>query len=162
MKRSAFTLVELLISLTITALVLVAAGVAFDASIMNYQANKDRSDAFIKANQALMRITADLRCADAVVASEPNSQCTMITAAGDDITYLFQANEEKIYLVNNDTSEQYVLCGNISSANFDRITFIDDNNVPDVNNVDITLTVGVGSFTQKACTSVTVRRSLKF
>jgi len=160
MKRTAFTLVELLISLTIAALVLVAAGVAFDASIMNYQVNKDRSDAFIKANQALMRITADLRCADAVVASEPNSQCTMITASGDDITYLFQANEEKIYLVNNVTSESYILCGNISSANFDRITATNDLGQEYVKNVDITLTVGIGSFTQKACTSVTVRRNL--
>ncbi|MDD5135572.1 MAG: prepilin-type N-terminal cleavage/methylation domain-containing protein [Phycisphaerae bacterium] len=160
MKRSAFTLVELLISLTITALVLVAAGMAFDASIMNYQANKAMSDAFIRANQVLMRMTADLRSAQAVEPSEPNSQCTMITAAGDDITYRFEADEEKIYLDNNVTSESYILCGNISSANFDRIAAVNDANLPYVKNVDITLTVDVGSFTQKACTSVTVRRNL--
>jgi prepilin-type N-terminal cleavage/methylation domain-containing protein len=158
--KSAFTLVEMLIYLAIVGIVMTAATVAFDACIANYQANKDISDSVIKANQALSRITADLRCATAVAVSEPNSQCSMITATGGDITYLFNQSEERIYLVENDISASHILCENVGSARFDRITDFDDMGLEYVKSVQITMTVGSGNSAQDACAAVTIRRNL--
>lgn len=157
--KSAFTIIELLISLTVIGMVLTAAAIAFDACIANYQAGKDMSDANMKASQALSRITADLRCADAVVTSEPNSQCTMITAAGGDITYKFEQSDEALYLVDNDTATSYTLCEGISSAFFDRITDFNDLGVPYVKSVQIKMTIQSGSYSQNYCAGVAIRKN---
>ncbi|MGB8226791.1 MAG: prepilin-type N-terminal cleavage/methylation domain-containing protein [Sedimentisphaerales bacterium] len=154
-----FTLVELIISLAIAAMVLTAAAIAFDACIANYQANKDISDAIIKANQVLARIVSDLRCATAVVSTfEPNSQCTMFTAAGDNITYRFDQAEGKLYLVKNGTA--HILCEGISSAAFEKTPGINELGLQCVKDVRIMLTVGSGNSAQKACAAVAIRRNM--
>jgi prepilin-type N-terminal cleavage/methylation domain-containing protein len=161
--KSAFTLVELLICLAIVGIVLTAVAIAFDACVANYEANKDISDSVIKANQALSRITADLRCAaDVDTNSEPNNQCAMHTAEGNDITYLFNQNEGKLYLVDNDTSTStsHILCENVSLVRFDRTTAVDDSNLVYVKNVQITLTIGSGNSARNFCSAVTIRRNL--
>ncbi|MCX5632306.1 MAG: prepilin-type N-terminal cleavage/methylation domain-containing protein [Phycisphaerae bacterium] len=153
-----FTLVELIICLAISAMVLTAAAIAFDACIANYQVNKDISDAIIKANQVLSRITADLRCAIDVNAPEPNTQCSMFTAGGDDITYRFDQAEGKLYLVKNGTA--HILCEGISSAAFEKTPGINELGLQCVKSVQITLTVGSGNSAQKACAAVAIRRNL--
>jgi len=156
-----FTLVELLICLAIVGIVLTAVAIAFDACVANYEANKGISDSVIKANQALSRITADLRCAaDVDTNSEPNNQCAMHTAEGNDITYLFNQSEGKLYLVDNDTSTSHILCENVSLVRFDRTTAVDDSNLVYVKNVQITLTVGSGNSARSACSAVAIRRNL--
>jgi len=156
-----FTLVEMLICLAIVGIVLTAVAIAFDACVANYEANKGISDSVIKANQALSRITADLRCATAVdTNSEPNNQCAMITAEGKDITYLFNQSEGKLYLVENATStpHSHILCENVSLVRFDRTTDAEDPNK--VTSVQITLTVGTGNSARNFCSAVTIRRNL--
>jgi prepilin-type N-terminal cleavage/methylation domain-containing protein len=156
-----FTLVELLICLAIVGIVLTAVAIAFDACVANYEANKGISDSVIKANQALSRITADLRCAaDVDTNSEPNNQCAMHTAEGNDITYLFNQNEGKLYLIDNDTSTSHILCENVGLVRFDRTTAVDDSNLVYVKNVQITLTVGSGNSARNFCSAVTIRRNL--
>ena len=156
-----FTLVEIIISLAIAAMVLTAAAIAFDACITNYQVNKDISESVIKANQVLSRMVSDLRCATAVMTSEPNSQCTMITAAGDDITYRFEPSEGRLYLVENHVPPtSHILCEGVSSAVFDRTTAVDELGAAYVKDVRILLTVGQGNSAQKACAAVAIRRNL--
>jgi prepilin-type N-terminal cleavage/methylation domain-containing protein len=156
-----FTLVELLICLAVVGVILTAVAIAFDACVANYEANKNISDSIIKANQALSRITADLRCATAVDTSEPNNQCSMITAEGSDITYLFNQGEGKLYLVENGTAIPYILCEDISSASFYRTTALDANGVQYVKSVQITLTVGTGNYARDACAAVVIRKNLQ-
>jgi prepilin-type N-terminal cleavage/methylation domain-containing protein len=152
-----FTLVEMIVCLAIIGVVLTAAAIAFDACIANYEANKNISDSVIKANQALSRITADLRCA-LPQAIEPNNQCSMITAGMKNITYLFNQAERKLYLVDNDTSTSYVLCEDIGSAVFDRT--LDPCDPGKVTSVQIILTVGTGNSAQNACAAVAIRKNL--
>ena len=159
-KHSGFTLIELMISITIVAMVLAAASMAFDACIQNYQVGRDISDAVIKANQTLTRITADLRCAQAVEPNEPNSQCSMFTAAGDDITYRFSAGDQTIYYDDNTASLSYKLCEGISSAFFEKTTDFNDMAVEYVKSVQISLSVGSGDYTQNACAAVAIRKNL--
>ncbi|MFA6185782.1 MAG: type II secretion system protein [Phycisphaerae bacterium] len=152
-KKPAFTLIELMMSISILAIIMVAVGIALNASVMNYEANRDISEAVIKANQAISRITADLRCARDVQTTEPNNQCSMHTSDGSDITYSFDSSQRKLYLIKGGTS--YVLCDNIGSAVFDR-----EVSGGKVKSVQIILTVTVGTFTQNACAAVVIRKNM--
>ena len=159
-SKAAFTIIELMISLVIVTIILTAVAIAFDACIASYQANKDISDAVIKANQALSRITNDLRCAAAVDAnSEPNSQCAFISAGGSDLTYRYEKSSGRIYLIQG-SSTSHILCDGISSAVFDRTTAVDGSGLRYVKNVQIKLTVGSGNNAQKACAAGAIRRNL--
>jgi len=157
--KSAFTLVEMLICLAVVGVILTAVAIAFDACVANYEANKGISDSIIKANQALSRITADLRCAWPVQPDEPNNQCSMFTAEGKNITYLFNQGEGKLYLVDNGTATSYVLCEDISSAVFDRA--LDPCDPGKVTSVQIILTVGTGNFARDACAAAVIRKNLR-
>jgi prepilin-type N-terminal cleavage/methylation domain-containing protein len=155
--KSAFTLVEMLICLAVVGVILTAVAIAFDACVANYEANKGISDSIIKANQALSRITTDVRCANDVAISEPNNQCSMLTAEGYMITYLFNQAEGKLYLVKNGTN--HILCEDISSARFDRT--LDPCDLSKVTSVQIILTVGTGNFARDACAAAVIRKNLR-
>ena len=105
MKRvrniNGFGIVELLIALAITALLLAAVAVAFNASIMNYCENEDIFKAVNSARQALYRVTTQLRTATAVDPCSPINECTFITAGGEDITYRYDSGDSKLYLIDN-------------------------------------------------------------
>lgn len=158
--KSGFTLIELLISLSIMAVIMVAVGVAIDASVQNYNAVNDMSTAMVKANQLLGQIVVNLRCASAVNISEPNSQCSLLTAEGNDITYRFSSSDEKLYLDDNDSSQTYLMCDNISSAFFVKTTDVNDSNVAYVKNVQIVLDIKAGSTTQRATRAVSLVKNL--
>ncbi len=66
---SAFSLVEMLIALVVTAILLVSIATAFKASVMNYRENEDIFKTVNTARQALVRITNDLRTATAAAVS---------------------------------------------------------------------------------------------
>ena len=56
-----FTLIECLMGLAISAILLVAVAVAFNASLTNYRENEDMFWAMNNARQALMRMTNEIR-----------------------------------------------------------------------------------------------------
>ncbi|MHC5156563.1 MAG: PulJ/GspJ family protein, partial [Planctomycetota bacterium] len=65
-KQRGFTLIEVMLSLVILAVLMTAVAFAFDASVTNYQANKGIYETVNRGRQALLRITNDLRSAQAV------------------------------------------------------------------------------------------------
>jgi hypothetical protein len=85
----------------------------------------------------------------------------MVTAAGSDITYLYNSGDSTLYLVTNDdaTDADYVLCRGVSSIVFDRATVPDD--VDKIRNVQITMTVTAGSNSQTVSTAVVLRKNLQ-
>ncbi|MHC5074447.1 MAG: type II secretion system protein, partial [Planctomycetota bacterium] len=58
---SGFTFVELLIVLSIMALLLTSLAAAFSASVMNFRQNEDMFNTINKARQALCRMTTQIR-----------------------------------------------------------------------------------------------------
>jgi prepilin-type N-terminal cleavage/methylation domain-containing protein len=160
--RPAFTIVELLMTIAVLGMLLVAIAVAFEASVGSYQANEDVFRVVTTASQALTRIAADLRTATAVDTNEAASQCSLITAAGKDITYRFNSADGKLYLITNDTTadSDYVLCENISSLTFTRTTAVDDVGLTYVKSVQINLDISKGSFSRHFSTAVVVRKNL--
>ena len=136
--------------LAISAILLVAVAVAFNASLTNYRENEDMFWAMNNARQALMRMTNDIRNAGyldegaippdwyGVSAVDPNNQCTLFKPDHEQIMYEFRSADSALYLVKPATNEEYVLCDHVVAATF---TKIPASNGMDAVSVQISLTV---------------------
>jgi prepilin-type N-terminal cleavage/methylation domain-containing protein len=156
-----FTIVEVLVSLAVMAILLAAVAVAFNASIINYQENDDIFKAINGARQALFRITTQLRTADAVDPNSPNNECSLITAGGEDITYRYNSADKKLYLITNDisTDSDYVLCDNVAAMVFTKQTVI-EGPLTKVKSVQISITVSSGNTQRTVSAAAVIRRNL--
>ena len=153
-----FTIIELLVTLAITALLLTAVAVAFNASAASYRENENIFKTVNSARQALVRMTSQIRTG----LVDPNdlspTSCKLLCADGSNITYLYNSTDKKLYLHNNVTGISYILCENVSAA-----TFTKDSNTPthDIKSVQISMTVGQGSFQQTFSAAAVVRKILE-
>jgi prepilin-type N-terminal cleavage/methylation domain-containing protein len=156
-----FTIVEVLVSLAVMAILLAAVAVAFNASIINYQENDDIFKAINGARQALFRVTTQLRTADAVDPNSPNNECSLITAGGEDITYRYNSADKKLYLITNDisTDSDYVLCDNVAAMVFTKQTVI-EGPLTKVKSVQISITVSSGNTQRTVSAAAVIRRNL--
>jgi prepilin-type N-terminal cleavage/methylation domain-containing protein len=156
-----FSMVEMLMALMIMGMLLAAVAVAVHASSVNYRQNEEMYRAMTTARAALLRITNDIRTAQGVEVTEPAGQCSMVTAAGSDITYLYNSGDSTLYLVTNDDPDDadYVLCSGVTAITFDRATVPDD--AGKVRNVQISMTVTVGSNSQTIATAAVLRKNLQ-
>ena len=164
--RAGFTMVEVLISLTILATLMAAVAFAFDASVTNFQQNKGIYETVNRGRQALLRITNDLRTAsevalidnfedDASLIQDPdNSQIGLLTKDG----FMWYIHADKhpegtpdgikdtLCLEKDGDPELHTLCGNVTEVAFDRREELIDlggtvGNIWLVRDVRITLTV---------------------
>jgi len=177
--KSAFTLVELLMSLMILGFLMAAVAVAFDASITNYQVNEGIYRAANTGRQALLRITNDIRTAQAVALalSTPGtsnytqltglnndsniSRLSLRTANGEDITYRFDLPTTTLFLDINTSGSSNVLCTNVSAMTFPRATVSGSSPVA-IRNVRILMTVSDAdsNVSQTLAAAAVVRRNL--
>ena len=158
-RADGFTIVELLIALALTAMLSTAVALAFNASMQNYTRNESIFKAVTGARQAISRITTQLRTASFVEPNSPADQCNLITDSNDNLTYRFDANDMKIYLVTNDdtTDDDYVLCDNVTDASFLKYP---DTEGAIVQNVQLSVTVEVAGFSRKFTSAAVIRRNL--
>jgi len=153
--------VELLIALAISGILLASIAVAINASAINYRENENMFKTVNSTRQALFRMTTQLRTADAVDPNASTNQCSMITADGDDITYLYNNGDNKLYLITNDdlTDSDYVLCDNVTAMTFTKNTVIEDAMIK-VKSVQITITVQIGNTQRTISSAAVIRRNL--
>jgi prepilin-type N-terminal cleavage/methylation domain-containing protein len=180
-NKSGFTIIEVMMSLVILAILMTAVAFAFDASVTNYQANRGIYETVNRARQALLRITNDLRIVENVALStdEPNTQISFAVDRNDDgdcldnnedVTYRFDSSDGTLYCDDNNAGASYVLCKNVTAATFNRTEHEierDTNNdgavetitaVRDVRIV-LTLTDDAGDVTQTLAAATLVRRN---
>ena len=157
--RCGFTIVELLVALAIASILLAAVATAFNASIINYRENEDIFKAINSARGALLRITTQLRTADAVDPTSPANECTLITAGGDDVTYQYNNGDNKLYLIDNLSGSSYVLCDNVTAMSFAKDTVIIES-VEKVRSVQVSITVTRGNAQRKISAAAVIRRNL--
>lgn len=184
-KSNGFTLVEMLVALTIMAMLMAAVAFAFDASVKNYHANEGIYKTTSTARQALLRITTDLRTAtgyfDAannyIRAIEPlaaDDTAVIVTVVDPDtndyvyITYRFDQATNTLWL--DKGTDSFALCKNVASMTFNgaecQITRLNNvgtaQTVTDTRNVRIVLTVtdDAGSVTQTLAAAAVIRRNL--
>lgn len=155
--KTGFTIAELLIALAISAMLLVAVAVAFNASAVNYQENEDIFKVINSARQALFRMTSQLRTAKGVNHDAPVNECTMITALDENITYRYNSDDNKLYLITNVDSNEYVLCDNVTAMSFTK-TPTDDG--LDCKSVQISMTVVSGNVQKTISAAAAIRRNL--
>lgn len=159
--KTGFSIAELLIALAIAGMLLAAVSVAINASAKNYQENEDIFKAINGARQALFRITSQLRIANAVDPNAPSNECTMITAAGENITYQYNSGDGKLYLITNDdlSDSDYVLCDNVTAMNCTKTTEVVDAIIV-VKYVQISLTVASDGIKKTISAAATIRKNL--
>jgi prepilin-type N-terminal cleavage/methylation domain-containing protein len=159
--ETGFTLVELLLAVAIAGMLLAAVAVAFNASAINCRENEEIFKTINNARQAMFRMTSQLRTADAVDPNAPNNECTLITAAGEDITYRYNSADNTLYLVTNDdlSDPNYVLCDNVTGMTCTKNTVVEDMQVK-VKSVQISITVVNGDMQRTVSTAAVVRRNL--
>lgn len=160
-RSRGFTLVEILIALAITAMLLTAVAVAFNASVINYTENEKIYKAINSARQAVFRITSQLRTATAADPNAPANECTLITADGENLTYRYDGAAQILYLItNDDTSDRdYVLCEGVEAMTFTKDVFVEDA-VTKVRSVQMTITVAAGGVRKKIAAAAVIRRNL--
>ncbi len=156
-----FTLVEILIALAITAMLLTAVAVAFNASVINYTENESIYKTVNSARQALFRITSQLRTATWADPNAPSNECTLITAEGENLTYRYDSSAQVLYLItNNDNSDSdYVLCEGVEAMTFTKGVFVEDS-VTKVRSVQVAITVAAGGVRKKMTAAAVIRRNL--
>ena len=159
--ETGFTIVELLLALAIASILLAAVATAFNASIINYRENEDIFKAINSARGALLRITSQLRTADAVDPTSPANECTLITAGGDDITYQYNNGDNKLYLIDNLSGSSYVLCDNVTAMTFTKDTVIIES-IEKVRSVQVSITVARGNAQRKISAAAVIRRNLSW
>ena len=157
--RCGFTIVELLLALAIASILLAAVATAFNASVINYRENEDIFKAINSARGALLRITSQLRTADAVDPNSPANECTLITAGGDDVTYQYNNGDNKLYLIDNLSGSSYVLCDNVTAMSFAKDTVIIES-IEKVRSVQVSITVTRGNAQRKISAAAVIRRNL--
>jgi hypothetical protein len=140
---------------------------AFNASAVNYSQNEAMFKAMNTARQALLRITTEIRTAQAVAlmpsAVDPDSsQCTIFTSDGRNITYRFDSGNNTLYLDDNNTSTSYVMCDNVTAITFERTPVpVTPPAIPSaIRNVRISMTVSVDNLSQTLATAAVLRRNL--
>ncbi len=166
MKKSksikAFTMIELLIAIVCAAMLMTAVAVAFDASVKNFSENEKIYQSTNTARQALQRLTATIRTANAIKlpGEEASNLCSMITSDGGDITYDYRSGDKALYLVNNITGNTYLLCDNVTLMTFTKTTDV-VNSITVVKDIRIVMEVTVGGQPKTFKAAAVVRRNLE-
>jgi len=160
--KAGFTVAELLIALAISAMLLVAVAVAFNASAINYQENEDIFKAINNARQALFRMTSQLRTASAVDPDAPSNECTMVTAVGENITYRYNSGDNTLYLITNDdlSDSDYVLCDNVTAMDCTKTAVLNEEGWLIVQSVQISMTVASRNVEKTISAAAAIRRNL--
>ena len=158
-NRRGLSIVEVLISLGISALLLTAVAAAFSASADVVEAN----DQFFRASQAarvsLNQMLTEIRRAHAV-AVPSTSKIDMITAASKDRSYVYNSTSKQLKLVTNDniSDPDYSLANNVTTCAFGSQTKVDQGGISRVVRVTITLEVAVGNNRLRLSGSAAPRR----
>lgn len=141
-SRHALSLIEVMISLAISAMLLTAVAAAFSASTSAVEHN----DQFFRACQAarvsLNLILTEVRRSNAVDVPS-SSQINLITADGEDLSYIYDQNSHTLKLVKNATAQEFVLSRNVNALSFTSDISTGAGGVTFVSRVSASLTVEV-------------------
>ncbi|MCF7956434.1 MAG: prepilin-type N-terminal cleavage/methylation domain-containing protein [Phycisphaerae bacterium] len=162
-KNSGFTIAEMLLAMTITALLLTALAASINASMVNLNANEGIYKTINNARQTLSRMTSELRTSQGVAVYEAFGLCTFVNAEGETISYwrwggndTFGLKKDTVYLTRD--SQNYVLCSGVKDISFTKGLDPADPNV--VRNVRISMTVNHGDVTKKMATAAVIMRNM--
>jgi len=118
-RRRGLSLIEILISLAITALLLVATAVAFDAALSSYRVNHDMSLVSMSTRNCLHQMTSTIRSAwndpaiDTIDVNGDGTECALVDAAGRVIIYRYDAASQELQVNVDGGANWYVFLDNV-------------------------------------------------
>jgi type II secretory pathway component PulJ len=153
-SRWGLSLVEVMISLAISAMLLTAVAAAFTASSDAIETN----DEFFRASQAarvsMNQILTEIRRANTIKTVSTSTNLAMNAHDSKDRDYVFDAGAKKLMLVTSDPmAPNYTLASNCNSA-----TFAYDNPAGQITRVSVTVIVQVGKNTIRLTGSAAPRK----
>lgn len=158
--KCGFTIAELLIALAVMALLLTAVAVALNASSINYEENKDMFNALNMGRQAMMRMVNQLRTANSVAPTDPNTQCSFWTGDTPSLNrqFIYNSAKQELDLKYLDTNVSYPLCRNVTAMTFTRSVVTGTPSY--VRSVQMSMTITVGNSRQTIKSAVVLRKTL--
>ena len=117
-RCAGLSLVEILISLAITALLLTATAAAFDAALKSYRINHDLSMVSMSTRNCLYQMTSTIRSAwndppDIIVVNGDGTECSLVDAVGRDIIYRYDTGAEQLQVNIDGGLDWYVFLDNV-------------------------------------------------
>lgn len=118
-RSSGLSLIEVLLSITIMALLLTATAVAFDAAFKSYKVNHDLATVSVSARNALYQMSATIRSAwndpavDTIDISADGTECSLVDAAGRAIIYRYVEADKQLKINLNSGTDWFVLVDNV-------------------------------------------------
>lgn len=129
-RRRGISLVELLLSLAIAALILAATAAAFDAAFNSYQVNHEIATTGMTARNGLHQMTSTIRSAwnDPDVATidvdeDTGNRCSLVDADGRDIIYRYDPINTQLEVSVDDPDKWYVMMENVYPISADKPIF---------------------------------------
>jgi prepilin-type N-terminal cleavage/methylation domain-containing protein len=118
-RRAGLSLVEILIALSIAALLLGATAAAFDAALKSYKANHDMAMASMGMRNCLYQMTSLIRSAwndpdyDIIDVSADGKQIAFVDASGRHIIYQYDETSRQLKVNIDSGAQWYVLLDNV-------------------------------------------------
>ncbi|MCK5271419.1 MAG: prepilin-type N-terminal cleavage/methylation domain-containing protein [Sedimentisphaerales bacterium] len=100
--RPGLSMVEILIALTIAAMLLTATAAAFDAALTSYRSNYDMSVVGVSSRNAMYQMCSTIRSAwndpdyDTIDVTTDGTQCSLVDANGWDVEYRYNASTNEM------------------------------------------------------------------
>ncbi len=136
-RQAGLSILELLISLSVMALMLSATAVAFDAAFKSYKINTDITTVSTASRNVTHQMCGTIRSAwndpanDTIDVSADGMECSMVDASGRRITYFYNTNVKELQVNVNDAEQSYTLIENVDPISrgipfFEAIDPLDD------------------------------------
>ena len=132
-RAAGLSLVEVLISLAIMALLLTATGIAFDAALDNYKINHDMASVSVSARNALYQMTSTIRAAwnldpetdpdYAIDVAEDGMSCALRDSSDRAVIYRYDDDSRELQVNIDDAEQWYVMVENVFPITVDEDIF---------------------------------------
>lgn len=120
-RRTGLSIVELLLALSITAILLTATAAAFNAAFSNYKVNNELTTASMSSRNAVYQMCSTIRSAyndpddpnaAVIEVSSDGTECSMVNADGRDTAYRYSNTVRKLQ-ISIDGSQWYTMVENV-------------------------------------------------
>ena len=118
-SKAGMTLPELLLALAVTAILLAATAVAFDAALRNYETNRQLGLASMSTRNAVHQMCSTIRSAwndpdeDMIIVSTDGNECDLVNADDQNVIYRYYPDDDEIKMTNDGGTNWYTLLRNI-------------------------------------------------